>query len=146
MAANEPTIDDLSEGMEATHEVVFDDACVECFIRLTGDDAAVHVELAAAHRMGFPDRIVHGLLVAAPFSRLLGKFLPGPRTVIQSIELDFRRPVPRGSTVVYRVRLRRLVPAVRTAVLDLAAEVDGVLAAGGTAKCTFRDVDGTVSP
>jgi hypothetical protein len=59
--------------------------------------------------------------------------------VIQSVQLDFRQPVLLGQRVLYRAKLRRLVPAARTAILDLTAEVDGVFAISGNAKCIFRD-------
>ncbi len=140
MASNDYRIDDLREGMEATSEVVLDDHLVKQFIGLTGDRAPAHIDSEAATRMGFADRIVHGFLVASQFSTLLGTCLPGPRTVIQSIELDFRRPVLVGQRVFYHVKVRRLVPAVATAILELCAEVNREPVVQGLAKCVFRDV------
>lgn len=139
MAPDSPGMDDFTEGMEFTDTVFFGDALVQDFIRLTGDRAPAHLDATKARVMGFAGRIVHGLLIAAPFSTILGMHLPGPRTVIQSMQLDFRQPVLVGQHVFYRVKLRRLVPAARTAIVDLSAEVDDVVALTGNAKCIFRE-------
>ncbi|WP_337996675.1 MaoC/PaaZ C-terminal domain-containing protein [Oleispirillum naphthae] len=131
------TLNDIREGMEATASVCLDDEAVNRFIGLTGDEAPIHVDAQAAMAMGLPGRVVHGLLAAAPLSRILGMQLPGPRTVIQSLRLDYRKPVPVGSTVLYRVTVKRVVSAVKTVILEVRAEIGGEVAIDGTAQCTF---------
>lgn len=58
---------------------------VEAFIGLTGDTAPVHTRQDHAERLGFDGPIVHGLLVTALYSGLLGMRLPGPNSVIMKL-------------------------------------------------------------
>lgn len=95
----------LQPGHTATLEHVFSQADVDEFARLSGDDNPVHLDPAAAARMGFPGTIVHGMLGASLISRLLGTTLPGPGTIYIAQELRFRRPILPGVPVVASVEV-----------------------------------------
>ena len=92
--------------------------------------------------MGYPDRIVHGLLVTSRFSRLMGMYLPGPRSVIQKCQFNFIEAVPIGKPVVYTVLIKGTSPAVGAVVLKLSARfekgnnTDGDVISGD-AVCVF---------
>jgi 3-hydroxybutyryl-CoA dehydratase len=136
-AARSMGLDALEAGAFVEQAMTFDTAAVDAFIALSGDRAAHHVDAAAGRAMGLPGRVVHGFFVAARFSRLLGMYLPGQGSVIQSVKLDYRAPVPIGATVVFRAAVSRVVPAVRTVILDLkAASADGsIVYVTGTSNC-----------
>jgi 3-hydroxybutyryl-CoA dehydratase len=133
------SITDLAEGQEYTRTVTLSENEVAEFIRLSGDSALVHTDAAHAAAMGFPGRIVHGLLVGSMYSSLLGQHLPGPNTVITKISMDMLRPVLIGETLLYRITVKRLTPAVRAVTLGLsAANSAGEIVNSGTAVCVFR--------
>jgi 3-hydroxybutyryl-CoA dehydratase len=130
---------DLAEGQAVSESVAFTEDLLAVFVRLTGDTAPVHTDGDHAARLGFPNRLVHGMLVAAPYSRLLGMFLPGGNTVIHQIQLDMVGPVFVDDRIAYTVRVGRLLPSVRTVKLALSAErEDGAVVSRGYATCVFR--------
>jgi acyl dehydratase len=88
-----------SVGDRAELEHVFSQADIVEFARLSGDDNPVHLDPEAAMRMGFAGTIVHGMLAASLFSRLLGTQLPGPGTIYLGQELRFRRAIEPGHQV-----------------------------------------------
>ena len=86
-------------GASASVEHVFTQDDIATFARLSGDDNPVHLDEAAAQRMGFAGTIVHGMLAAGLISRLLGTQLPGPGTIYLRQELRFQRPIRPGQVV-----------------------------------------------
>jgi 3-hydroxybutyryl-CoA dehydratase len=128
--------------------VTFAEADVEAFARVSSDRASLHFDDSYAVKRGYPGRIVHGLLLGARFSRLMGMFLPGENSVMQSVNLQYRRPVAVGATVMMSVEVERIVEAVDAVVLKLSATVEGIVVVEGRAQCVLcrRDAIGLTSP
>jgi 3-hydroxybutyryl-CoA dehydratase len=126
----------LDVGMEAETEVVWTREDLEAFRSLTGDDAPVHWDEEFAASVGMPGTIVYGLLVAAPFSTLLGCSVPGPLSVIHSLRVDFARPALVGEPLRYRVAVAQLSPSTRSVILELSVvRPDGTFVLRGKAQC-----------
>ena len=132
-------ISEIVEGQEYSETVCLGADAVAAFIGITQDSAPVHTDLEHARRLGFPNLVVHGFLAAAPYSRLLGMFLPGGNSVIHNFQLDLVSPAYVGESLVYTVQVARVVPAVRTVLLRLSAsKQDGTIVNRGQATCVFR--------
>jgi acyl dehydratase len=86
-------------GERATVRWRFTEADVRAFATLSGDFNRLHVDDAAAARSRFGRRLVHGLLTASLFSRLIGMELPGPGAIYMSQTLRFSAPVFVGDEV-----------------------------------------------
>lgn len=97
----DPSLPAVGDAASLEHTFTQDD--VTTFARLSGDDNPVHLDEAAAQRMGFSGTIVHGMLAAGLISRLLGTRLPGPGTIYLRQELRFLRPIAPGQSVVATV-------------------------------------------
>ena len=80
---------------------------VGAYARLTGDMNPLHVDPLAAARSRFGRPVVHGMLTASMFSRLLAMDLPGPGTIYLRQSLRFARPVWPGQEVVASVTIVR---------------------------------------
>ena len=129
---------DLEVGQKAVREYQFTPERVDAFADLVGDHAPIHTDETFARSKGFVGKIVHGLFVGSIFSGLLGEELPGPRSVINSLLLKYRGPVPVGATVRYEAQVKQIVVAVGAVVLDLKASLeDGTLCISGTTTCSF---------
>jgi acyl dehydratase len=72
---------------------------VKTFANLTGDSNEVHLSDEAAKRAGFDGTLVHGMLVASLFSRIMGMHLPGPGSIYMQQSINFRAPVYVGDEV-----------------------------------------------
>lgn len=126
----------LAVGMTAEAELSWRREELDAFRTLTGDDAPVHHDPEFARAVGMPDIVVFGLLVVAPFSRLLGCELPGALSVIQSLRVDFVQPTLLGERLRYRVAVAQLSPAMKSVVLDLSVtEPGGAAVVRGRAQC-----------
>lgn len=87
------TIDDFAVGDRATVRRRFSAVDVERYAELTGDFNELHVDEAAARRSRFGRRLVHGMLTASLFTRLIGMDLPGRGAIYMQQALRFTAPV-----------------------------------------------------
>jgi len=85
-------LEDLKAGDEAVLRVEVTPEAVRRFVDLSGDDAPLHTDAACARARGFRDTLVHGALLAAFVSRLVGTEMPGTLSLLQKLDLVFRAP------------------------------------------------------
>ncbi|MCU0450012.1 MAG: MaoC family dehydratase [Bernardetiaceae bacterium] len=75
------------------HRFIFSQAEVEAFAQVTGDHNPLHLDAAFAQTTQFKRPIVHGMLGASVFSRVMGMEFPGPGSIYLSQTLQFKRPM-----------------------------------------------------
>jgi len=75
------------------HEFKFSQDDVVAFSRLTGDNNPIHLDEDYAANSPFKKPIIHGMLGASVFSKVLGTLFPGKGTIYLSQELEFKRPM-----------------------------------------------------
>jgi 3-hydroxybutyryl-CoA dehydratase len=128
MQINEYTLADLAVGQTERLQVEVLPETVDRFAALSGDHSPVHVDRDYAEQRGFPGRIAHGMLLGAYVSALIGTLLPGKHGLLQSCELEFRRP---------------LVPPDR---IDIVGEITGISLGTGqvSMKIIIRSEAGVV--
>ena len=132
-------IEDLKEGQSWQETTHITSNLVETFMSLTQDQAPVHTNQNHAMLMGYEKPIVHGLLVGAGYSKILGMFLPGSNTVIHKIILEMLRPVFINDFLIYKVTVSRIIPAVHSTLLELSAiNQNNQLVNKGSATCVFK--------
>ena len=74
-------------------EVKISNNLVDDFSKISGDFNPLHLDEQFASHTSFGKRIVHGMLLASFFSRLVGMQIPGKNGVYFSQSLNFRKPV-----------------------------------------------------
>ena len=113
------TFASLSEGDEGrwTHTIAAEE--VDGFAALSGDDNPLHMDDAYARTIGFQGRVVHGMLLSAWLSRVLGTHFPGPGVLWLSQSIRFARAVYIGDSVEVVVRVKHKAVELRTLVLDM---------------------------
>ncbi|MCB0344511.1 MAG: hypothetical protein KDD66_05320 [Bdellovibrionales bacterium] len=139
MDINEYKIEDLSEGLEESIEMLITEELLDAFIEISGDRSPIHCDTEFAKQQGFSGRVVHGQLLGAGVSRLVGTRLPGRYAVLQSIEIGFRAPCYAPE----RVIVSGVVDSVSESVGQVTLKVtirgeDQRLLAKGTAKALVR--------
>nr|ABZ09810.1 putative MaoC like domain protein [uncultured marine microorganism HF4000_APKG8K5] len=98
-SAREIAFEDLSPGVSADISWTAEVAEIESFAELSGDRNPLHMDGAYAREQGFADRVVHGFLLGAKVSALIGMFLPGRRCLLVEESLSFPNPVYPGDEV-----------------------------------------------
>ena len=90
---NEYKISDISVGMKESFSTVVTEEMMAKFLDITGDTNPLHNDSSFAQKMGFPNRVVYGMLTASLISTLGGCYLPGRYCLIQGVEVKFAKPV-----------------------------------------------------
>lgn len=135
----EYTFDNLIIG--ATEEISIDisQESIERFARLSGDFSPIHVDESFAKESGFESQVVHGMLIGAFVSKLIGMKLPGKFGVLQKIDLGFRKPCYAPSKLTIRGKIETKSAAVKLITLSITIfQVPDIIIAKGKASVMVR--------
>jgi 3-hydroxybutyryl-CoA dehydratase len=133
------SIKDLKEGQFCQKKIHITDDLVHDFILLTQDQAAIHMDIDHAHRMGFEKPVVHGLLVGNGYSKIMGMSLPGSNAILHKINFEMLYPVFVDDHLTYKVEVSRIIMSVNSIVLNLTAiNQNGKLVNKGSATSVFQ--------
>lgn len=109
------------------------------FAALSGDHSAIHSDKSTAQRLGFPDRVQYGFLLAALLSRIVGENFH--HAVCAAVQLDFVKPAIAGDRVDVRAEVTRVQPAMRSVVLKITMLIgDEVITRGKLTTIFLREV------
>ena len=90
---------------------------VNRFAELTGDSNPLHLDEAYASQTAFKKPIIHGMLTASIFSKILGMEFPGEGTIYRSQQLNFKRAMYVGEEYEARCIVVDVNERVHTAVI-----------------------------
>ncbi len=96
---NEYRIADVFIGLEENFQVTVTEEMLEVYAKLTGDYNPLHQEKEFAENCGYADRVVYGMLTGSFLSTLAGMYLLGKYSLIQGVEMKFKRAVFPGDTL-----------------------------------------------
>jgi 3-hydroxybutyryl-CoA dehydratase len=113
------TFEECAVGMEARFERCIVASDVDEFARLSGDYNPLHTDSDFARRSGFRDRVVHGALLVAMISRVIGMDLPGGQSLLLSLKLDFAAPTFPDEKLEVISQVQSLHPTEQVVVLSL---------------------------
>ena len=112
----------LKVGQTLKKKFVFKKSLVIKFAEIVDDNAPIHVNLNYAKKKGLKKNIVHGFYISSIFSGMLGEKLPGPKTVINTLNLKFHEKVFIDEEIIFKVKINSLTESVKAVVLSLRAE------------------------
>ncbi|MCP9485394.1 MAG: SDR family oxidoreductase [Gaiellaceae bacterium MAG52_C11] len=125
----------IVEGEEVSWRHTVTAAEVDAFVELSGDLNPLHLDDAFARQNGFRGRVVHGMLVGAFLSRVLGTVFPGPGVLWLSQTIRFQSAVYVDETIEVTVRIAHKSESLRTLVLETSVLTEsGASALTGEAK------------
>lgn len=90
---NEYKFSDIKIGLEESFSIKIDCSKLDKFLDISGDTNPLHVDSRHAKKKGFKDKVVHGLLTSSFYSTLVGIYLPGKYCILQTIYIQFSKPV-----------------------------------------------------
>ena len=85
--------EDIFIGMEESFSVCITEKMLRSFLSITQDTNPLHNDEQYAINKGYSGKVVYGMLTAAFLSTLAGVYLPGEKSLIYSIDVDFTKPV-----------------------------------------------------
>ncbi|MEY8765808.1 MULTISPECIES: MaoC family dehydratase [Francisella] len=128
------SIDEIEIGMCASYSQTITDTDVKVFAGLSGDHNPVHLDELYAEKSRYKKRIAHGLISASFFSALFGTKLPGKGCVYVGQNLNFKRPVYLGDTVVATVIVSNIDVSRKRVFFDTKCTVKNKVVIDGTAE------------
>ncbi len=129
---------DIKKGDEAMFTETISELLAARFTELSGDRNPLHTDAAYAATTRFGRPVVHGMLVGALFSRLIGMHLPGRNSLYLSQTMRFHSPLYAGTVLTIRGIVTHTTDAARTITMALSAkDGEGVLIADGEALVTL---------
>lgn len=87
---------EINVGAEASFKRVISKRDIEIFAELSGDFNPLHTDEAYAATTELAGIVVHGMLLGALVSRLIGMDLPGKKALLVKETLEFKAPVRIG--------------------------------------------------
>ncbi len=90
---NRFSIKELEIGHEESFVFELDERKVKQFLMITNDINPLHNDLEFAREKGYSEKVVYGMLTASALSTLAGVYLPGEKSLIHSVEVNFVKPV-----------------------------------------------------
>lgn len=119
-------------GQEAQLEVSLTPDDVRRFAEWSGDRSPLHLDPQFARSHGFDGPVVHGALLTAMVSQLVGMRLPGSLAVLAKMELSFISPCYAPCAIVLKARVRQVSEATSSIVIDVTiTTADGRLISAG---------------
>ena len=128
------TITEITIGMTASYSQTISDADVKAFAGISGDHNPVHLSEEYAKNSRFKNRIAHGLLTASFFSAIFGTKLPGEGCVYAGQDLQFKKPVYLGDTVVAKVTVIAIDVFKKRVTFETVCTVNNRVVTTGTAE------------
>ncbi|MCO6464504.1 MAG: MaoC family dehydratase [Saprospiraceae bacterium] len=84
---------ELDLGDTFSTEVFIDEDYVKRFAELTGDKNPIHLNEEFAKGSIFGQRIIHGMIVGAVFSKTIASEFPGPGSIYLYQDMSFLAPI-----------------------------------------------------
>lgn len=97
---NKYTYEELNIGHKESFTVTITERERDMFREITGDVNPLHNDENYAKSKGHDKCVAFGMLSASYLSTLAGVYIPGESSLIQKTELQFRKPVYVGDTLV----------------------------------------------
>jgi len=90
---------ELKQGLNLEFNIVITESMMNDFLKLSGDTNPLHIDEGYAKTNGFHSRVVYGMLTSSFYSQLVGVYLPGKYAFLQSISIDFIKPLYIGDKI-----------------------------------------------
>ncbi len=89
----------LEVGHKESFSVTVTEEKLKYFGQVSGDVNPLHNDCDFAKNKGYRDKVVYGMLTASFLSTLAGVWLPGERSLIHRVEVEFPKPVYVGDVL-----------------------------------------------
>ena len=90
---------DLDVGASFKFTEIVTEEKMELFLKLSGDNNALHCDEEYAKKSNMEGRVVYGMLASSFYSTLVGVYLPGKNCLLQEIKITFNNPLYIGEQI-----------------------------------------------
>ena len=109
------------------------------FAKLVGDFNPLHLDPDFGKESVFKANIVHGMLAASFFSRIVGIYCPGRNGLYISQNINFRQPIYINDQIMVRATVVKRVDSIRVVTLKTEILKENKIVVDGEAKVKFYE-------
>jgi len=109
----------VGDSAQFSHKI--EQADIDRFVEITGDNNPLHVDRSFAEKTSFKGIVSHGMLSASFLSTMIGKHLPGEGALWMSQSINFLLPVRLGDELTISASILKINK--RERILDLETEI-----------------------
>jgi len=110
---------EIREGFRTSYRYTISKAVYEHFLGAFRDTNPLHMDDDAARQRGFPERVMHGMILGGFISHFIGVHFPGANAVLHAVNTQFKSPCHLGDEVEIDATVTQVVEAVRVVALEM---------------------------
>jgi len=114
-----PSIEAIREGFRCSRQYVISQAVYDHFLAASQDLNPLHVEDEFARQHGFPEKVMHGMILNGFISHFVGMHFPGGPVLLQSVHTQFKSPCHLGDEIRIDMTVSQVAESVRVIAMDL---------------------------
>ena len=119
MAPQRELSDTVREGFRTSHRYAITPAIYEHFLAAYGDTNPLHTNDAFAQQHGFPERVMHCMILHCFISHFVGVHFPGDNSLLQSVTTQFKSPCHLGDEILIESTVTQVSQAVRVITMEM---------------------------
>jgi 3-hydroxybutyryl-CoA dehydratase len=109
----------IRAGFRTEHRYKISMAVYEQFLLAFGDTNRLHTEHAFARSRGFPEVVMHGVILNGFISHFIGVHFPGDGALLQSVSTQFKSPCHLGDEISIEATVAHVSEAVRVLTVEM---------------------------
>lgn len=119
-ATNSPaSIEAVREGFSTACSYVISQQVYDDFLAASQDRNPLHTDDEFARRHGFPEKVMHGMILNGFISHFVGMHFPGGPVILQSANTQFKSPCHLGDEIRIDMKVAQVVEAVRVFTMEM---------------------------
>jgi 3-hydroxybutyryl-CoA dehydratase len=112
-------VGDLQAGFRTAQRYTISPAVYEHFLAAFGDTNRLHVDDQFARRCGFPEKVMHGVILNGFISHFVGVHFPGDATLLHSVNMQFKTPCHLSDEILIEATVTHVSEAVAVVMMEL---------------------------
>jgi 3-hydroxybutyryl-CoA dehydratase len=109
----------IQEGFRTAHRYTISRAVYEHFLAAFADTNRLHVDDEFARSRGFPERVMHGVILNGFVSHFVGVHFPGDAALLHSVRSQFKTPCHLGDEILIEGTVTQVAESVGVLTMDL---------------------------
>ena len=111
----------LRIGQSSFFKIKIKKELIKKFVSISKDYSKIHISKKFANQYGFRDKIGHGMILGAFYSRLIGIYLPGKFSLLISMNIKFNKPIYLNDVIFIKGKIIHLNKSYRVVTIKIIA-------------------------
>ena len=119
MSEARPALRAVQAGFRTSQRYAITREIYEHFLAAFADTNPLHIEDDAARRLGFTEKVMHGMILGGFISHFVGVHFPGANSVLHAVNTQFKTPCHLGDEILIEATVTQVVESVNVIAMDM---------------------------